>query len=1021
MSSVLTVQANVKGDAKSIIAAFKAAGAEVKSFKATTGEADSTVKKATGGWGSMFKTAATAVGAAVAGVVAAGVGMASVFTGAALVTGAKRVIAIQDATTSMTTIMGSATASAELMAGVLETVRGTPFNLDQFATAAKNLVAFGADAKKVPGYLTAIGNAAAASGNGAEGVDMIVTALGQASAAGRLSTDTINSLSSQGVPALQILANSMGKTTKETQKLLSDGAIPAQEGIDMLTQGIMNGTDGAAGATVKFGGAMEALRQTFSGALGGMKAAVARFGAAAITPFLDLATSGLQASGTIIDMATVKVKELFTAAGASGPVAALKSTIDEFNASADQSGFILDKLKPAIDLAKGAWDGLLNIWGQIKEPVMTIAGLFTSDLLPAVMVIGPALAQASSELGISTWQIFVSALQLLAQVLAVIIPPLTQMTTAIAGNTEVVKAIVIAYTAWRGVVAVMAFAGLISGLVKSTAAIISKTAAWVANKAAMVASKAQTVALAAMYAGSFVASLARTTAGIVANTAAWVANKVQVVAAAGAAAVVKGAGMAAAIATTTVELAKSTAAWIAQKGAVAASAAAQAIVKAPMLASAAATGIATAAQWAFNSALLANPITWIIVGIVALIAAIVLLIANWDTVVSFLKGAWQGFMNWIQPALTAVGEFFSTVFGAIGSFLSSVWSGIVAFVTAYVTTLVTVIMTVVNTVVGWWNSAWSAVASVASSIWSGIVSFVTAYVTTVVSIVMTVVGAIVSWWSSTWAGISAVASAVWSGITSVVSGAISGVQSIISSVVSTIVGLWQSGWNNVRNAVSSAASAVNSIVSGLRSGVQGAISGVVGFFTSIPGQVQGALAGAGSWLVSTGRNIIEGLMSGIKSVAGNILGAVTGPIKDAISGAKGLLGIKSPSRVFMKIGNQVGEGLTIGVDQQAADIVDSMKSMSRTMTNAWTPPTLNAPNVAMSSSLAARLRSGMTMPTLPGYGAVSGGAYAGGASAGRTFHVTIDQKVYPSQKMDEKAIADKSASDLLWKLEGLNA
>jgi hypothetical protein len=51
-----------------------------------------------------------------------------------------------------------------------------------------------------------------------------------------------------------------------------------------------------------------------------------------------------------------------------------------------------------------------------------------------------------------------------------------------------------------------------------------------------------------------------------------------------------------------------------------------------------AMGLATAAQWAFNAAMDANPIGLIILAIAALIAAGILLYKNWDKVVSFFKG-----------------------------------------------------------------------------------------------------------------------------------------------------------------------------------------------------------------------------------------------------------------------------------------------------------------------------------------------------------------------------------------------
>jgi hypothetical protein len=50
-----------------------------------------------------------------------------------------------------------------------------------------------------------------------------------------------------------------------------------------------------------------------------------------------------------------------------------------------------------------------------------------------------------------------------------------------------------------------------------------------------------------------------------------------------------------------------------------------------------------AGAWAFAAALLANPITWIVIGVVALIAGLVLLVKNWDAV----KVAAVGAMNWM--------------------------------------------------------------------------------------------------------------------------------------------------------------------------------------------------------------------------------------------------------------------------------------------------------------------------------------------------------------------------------------
>jgi TP901 family phage tail tape measure protein len=63
--------------------------------------------------------------------------------------------------------------------------------------------------------------------------------------------------------------------------------------------------------------------------------------------------------------------------------------------------------------------------------------------------------------------------------------------------------------------------------------------------------------------------------------------------------------------------------------------------------------------WGFTSALLANPVTWIVIGIVALIAAIILLWQNWDTVVAWIQGVWNGFVDGIKAGFDWIKNLFS--------------------------------------------------------------------------------------------------------------------------------------------------------------------------------------------------------------------------------------------------------------------------------------------------------------------------------------------------------------------------
>ena len=70
-------------------------------------------------------------------------------------------------------------------------------------------------------------------------------------------------------------------------------------------------------------------------------------------------------------------------------------------------------------------------------------------------------------------------------------------------------------------------------------------------------------------------------------------------------------------------------------------------------------------------------------------------------------------------------------------------------------------------------------------------------------------------------------------------------------------------------------------------------------------------------LKEVGKNLIKGFINGITSMATGVIEAVTGVVQGAIDWAKSLLGINSPSKVFMEIGRYTSEGFAIGLDKYA--------------------------------------------------------------------------------------------------------
>jgi hypothetical protein len=85
-----------------------------------------------------------------------------------------------------------------------------------------------------------------------------------------------------------------------------------------------------------------------------------------------------------------------------------------------------------------------------------------------------------------------------------------------------------------------------------------------------------------------------------------------------------------------------------------------------------ATKVWAGAQWLMNTALLASPITWIVVGIVALIAVIVLI----ATKTNWFQRAWKVAWGGIKAAASNTWDFLKKIPGWIGTAFSKVSSAI---------------------------------------------------------------------------------------------------------------------------------------------------------------------------------------------------------------------------------------------------------------------------------------------------------------------------------------------------------
>ena len=121
--------------------------------------------------------------------------------------------------------------------------KATPFKTSNVISNVQKMMAYGWDASRVISDMETIGDAAAATGKGDQGLESIVYALSEIRSKGKLSTQELNQLASAGIKAKAYLAEGLGYGTddKGMAKLAKDleaGAIGANQAVELILQGM---------------------------------------------------------------------------------------------------------------------------------------------------------------------------------------------------------------------------------------------------------------------------------------------------------------------------------------------------------------------------------------------------------------------------------------------------------------------------------------------------------------------------------------------------------------------------------------------------------------------------------------------------------------------------------------------------------------------------------------------------------------------------------------------------------------
>lgn len=352
-------------------------------------------------------------------------------------------------------------------------------------------------------------------------------------------------------------------------------------------------------------------------------------------------------------------------------------------------------------------------------------------------------------------------------------------------------------------------------------------------------------------------------------------------------------------------------------------------------------------------AFLTSPITWIVVAIIALVAAGVWLWQNWDMVsakaseiwggiANFFSETWQSIKQGTEAAWNAISEFFSGLWGSITAFateswqtfatwINEVWQSIVDGATSIWNGLVdvfTFIWLLIKEVfnIGWllistplilawqmiviaalaiwqplaafFNILWYAIKNIFTTVWTAIVGFLTPIWNSIKTTVMTVFNSIKAFFTTIWSAISSVFNVVISAIVAFVVSRFNNLKNNITTIFNAVKSVATTVWNAIKAVFTTVVSAIVTFVVGRFNNLKTNISTIFNAVKSVATTVWNAIKNAIQSVVNAIKSVVTNVFNSIKSTVSSIFNSIKSTASSIWNGIKSVIssainGIKS--------------------------------------------------------------------------------------------------------------------------------
>lgn len=403
-----------------------------------------------------------------------------------------------------------------------------------------------------------------------------------------------------------------------------------------------------------------------------------------------------------------------------------------------------------------------------------------------------------------------------------------------------------------------------------------------------------------------------------------------------------------------------------------------------------ATGKVAAEQATLSAAILSSPITWIIAGVVAVVAALAIFFTQtqtgrqlWSNFINWLRNAWNSLVqvaqnvwntivqvfnsavNAVRSAWNGITSFFSNLWDVIVSVTRSIWQGLVAFFSPLVNAIASIWRSLVAIVQNVWKSIvdgvkpviasienyfsalaafyrtlWTTIVTVARVIWQGLVIVFRAIVATI----MAIWTPIRIFFTVLWTGIVAVARVIWQGLIIVFRTIVAVIRAIWTPITAFFRILWQgiliitrTVWNglrvyistvfrNIQTVIRAGMAIIRTIFSTGWRALTTIVSAVWKIITTVVSTAINAVAGIIRAITAAIRGNWSGAWNAIKNVVQTIWNGIRSVVATGINAVRSV--VQSVMNAVQQIFSTIWNAIKDIFTNAAKSMVDIMKGVN---------------------------------------------------------------------------------------------